>query len=251
MAQHDYSIANQSGLAFRQDVNNALAAIVSQNSGATEPSTTYAYMLWADATAGQLKQRNAANNAWVVIGSLGSVGWGLAPLASPSFTGTASFAGDVNMTGTGYLDLPVGTTAQRPGSPSSGMIRFNTSLGQFEGHNGTAWGEFGYAPGTTNFFCKAWVNFNGSGVVAIRASGNVSSITDNGVGDYTVNFTTALADANYAVITGATGAWATSNTARSIGISSTTAPTASAVRIVNIGTGTAEDTAYQQIAIFR
>jgi hypothetical protein len=47
--------------------------------------------------------------------------------------------------------------------------------------------------------CKAWVNFNGSGVVAIRASYNVSSITDNGTGDYTVNFTTALADANYAV----------------------------------------------------
>ena len=48
--------------------------------------------------------------------------------------------------------------------------------------------------GTT---CKAWVNFNGTGTVAIRASYNVSSITDNGTGDYTVNFTSALADANY------------------------------------------------------
>jgi len=46
---------------------------------------------------------------------------------------------------------------------------------------------------------RAWVNFNGTGVVAIRASGNVSSITDNGTGDYTVNFTTAMPDANYAV----------------------------------------------------
>ena len=46
---------------------------------------------------------------------------------------------------------------------------------------------------------KAWVNFNGTGVVAIRANFNVSSITDNGTGDYTVNFTTALADANYAI----------------------------------------------------
>ena len=45
--------------------------------------------------------------------------------------------------------------------------------------------------------CKAWVNFNGTGTVAIRASYNVSSITDNGLGDYTVNFTTAIADANY------------------------------------------------------
>ena len=49
------------------------------------------------------------------------------------------------------------------------------------------------------YFCRAWVNFNGTGTVAIRASGNVSSITDNGVGDYTINFTTAISDANYAM----------------------------------------------------
>jgi hypothetical protein len=48
------------------------------------------------------------------------------------------------------------------------------------------------------YACRAWVNFNGTGTVAIRASGNVSSITDNGVGMYTVNFTTAMQDANYA-----------------------------------------------------
>jgi hypothetical protein len=45
--------------------------------------------------------------------------------------------------------------------------------------------------------CKAWVNFNGTGTVAIRASYNVSSITDNGVGNYTVNFTSAMVDGNY------------------------------------------------------
>jgi hypothetical protein len=45
--------------------------------------------------------------------------------------------------------------------------------------------------------CRAWVNFNGTGTVAIRASGNVSTIRDNGTGDYTVNFTTAMPDANY------------------------------------------------------
>jgi hypothetical protein len=49
------------------------------------------------------------------------------------------------------------------------------------------------------YSCRAWVNFNGTGTVAIRASGNVSSITDNGVGIYTVNFTNALPDANYSV----------------------------------------------------
>lgn len=70
MAQHDYVIANQSGLGFRSDVNNALAAVVSQNSGAAQPSTTYAYQLWADTNAGLLKIRNAANNGWVSLYSL-------------------------------------------------------------------------------------------------------------------------------------------------------------------------------------
>ena len=52
--------------------------------------------------------------------------------------------------------------------------------------------------GSENYKCRAWVNFNGAGTVAIRASGNVSSITDNGSGNYTVNFTTAMPDVNYA-----------------------------------------------------
>ena len=52
--------------------------------------------------------------------------------------------------------------------------------------------------------CRVWVNFNSTGTVAIRAAFNVTSITDNGVGDYTVNFTTALPDVNYAPSFGAT-----------------------------------------------
>jgi len=52
------------------------------------------------------------------------------------------------------------------------------------------------------YACRAWVNFNGTGTVAIRASGNVSSITDNGTGNYTVNFATAMPDANYCVVSG-------------------------------------------------
>ena len=53
------------------------------------------------------------------------------------------------------------------------------------------------------FGCRAWVNFNGTGTVSIRASGNVSSIADNGSGHYTVNFTTALPDTNYCMVSGA------------------------------------------------
>ena len=55
----------------------------------------------------------------------------------------------------------------------------------------------GYGSSAVAYGCRAWVNFNGTGTPAIRGSGNVSSITDNGTGDYTVNFTTAMPDANY------------------------------------------------------
>ncbi len=143
MAQHDYVIANQSGASFRSDLNNALSAVATNNSGTSEPSTTYAYQWWADTNTGLLKVRNAANSAWVTVGTLATANLGLAPTASPSFTGTATFAGDVLLSGTGQLDLPAGTTAQRSGSPNSGMIRFNTTLSTFEGYNGTAWGSIG------------------------------------------------------------------------------------------------------------
>jgi hypothetical protein len=87
MAQHDYIIANQSGAAFRSDLNNGLAAIVSQNSGAAQPSTTYAYQWWADTTTGLLKLRNAANNAWITIGTLADANLGLLSLAGGTLTG--------------------------------------------------------------------------------------------------------------------------------------------------------------------
>jgi hypothetical protein len=57
--------------------------------------------------------------------------------------------------------------------------------------------------GVEVYTAKAWVNFNGTGTVAIRAQGNVSSITDNGTGDYTVNFTNALTDANFSCVASA------------------------------------------------
>ena len=82
MAQHDYVIDNQSAASFRADINTALAAIVSNNSGNTAPSTTYAHQIWADTTAGLLKMRNAANSAWLTIGTLGATNLGLVPAAS-------------------------------------------------------------------------------------------------------------------------------------------------------------------------
>jgi hypothetical protein len=83
---------------------------------------------------------------------------------------------------------------------------------------------------------RAWVNFNGTGTVAIRASGNVSSITDNSTGDYTLNFTTAMPDASYSLV-GTSIAYDTSQTGNSVAISGTntgspTTMTTSAVRIL-------------------
>jgi len=67
MAQHDYVIANQGFPAFRADLNSALAAIVSNNSGSSVPSTTYAYQLWYDTGNNQWKMRNADNDAFITL----------------------------------------------------------------------------------------------------------------------------------------------------------------------------------------
>jgi hypothetical protein len=88
MSQHDHDIANASGAAVRADINQVLAAIVTQNSGATEPATKFSFMFWADTTSNQLKMRNGANNAWIVLGSLDTTNLGLATKNSPALTGT-------------------------------------------------------------------------------------------------------------------------------------------------------------------
>ena len=178
MAQHDYSIANDSGANVRADLNNVLAAIVSQNSGASAPTTTFAFQLWADTTTGLLKIRNAANSAWVVVGTLADTNLGLATLASPSFTGTVTSAGNISMTGTGAIDVASGTAAQRPGTPSAGMIRFNTDDTTFEGYDGSAWGAIGGGGGASGGGSDAVFYENGQTVTSdytITASTNAMS----------------------------------------------------------------------------
>jgi len=99
--------------------------------------------------------------------------------------------------------------------------------------------------------CKAWVNFNGTGTVAIRASYNVSSITDNGVGNYTVNFTTAMVDANYAACSNSGTAGGTGQGAWTVPYSVATT-TAANVRISGSNSaGTVQDQDQVMIAIFR
>lgn len=113
-------------------------------------------------------------------------------------------------------------------------------------------------PSTTidgiNYSCRAWVNFNGTGTVAIRGSGNVTSITDNGTGDYTVNFTTAMSDANYsaigtAKIVGGVGG----QNIRIHNDAYTTAVTTTAVKVqvTNAGNSAVADSEMVNIAVFR
>ena len=109
----------------------------------------------------------------------------------------------------------------------------------------------GYGSVATAYGCRAWVNFNGTGTPAIRASGNVTSITDNGTGDYTVNFTTAMTDANYSTnVTGDVGG--VGDFAVGCTRDSSTARTTSLVRI-SIGTtaGASADSNVVAVAIFR
>jgi hypothetical protein len=114
-------------------------------------------------------------------------------------------------------------------------------------------GLVGTAP---SYSARAWVNFNGTGTVAIRASGNVSSITDNGVGDYTVNFTTALPDVNYSIVfgtTAATAAFITRQLAVAGSDTTTTLLSTSQVRITRGDTASSNlvDGVLNSVTIFR
>ena len=135
---HDYVLANAAGAAFRADLNTVLQEIQALNAGSSAPNTTVAYKLWADTTSNTLKMRNAANNAWISLGDLTAANLGLATLASPSFTGTVTSAGDLTLTGTGSIKLPVGTTGQRP-TPVTGDFRFNSTEGRAEVYTGSEW----------------------------------------------------------------------------------------------------------------
>ena len=101
-----------------------------------------------------------------------------------------------------------------------------------------------------NGSAKAWVNFNGTGTVAIRAAYNVSSITDNGTGNYTVNFTNAMSDTNYLMVCGGSEGNNTSNARFTNGFASATT-SASVYYSSYIGSITFNDAATVSVAIFR
>jgi hypothetical protein len=123
------------------------------------------------------------------------------------------------------------------------------AVGQFDSSGNFKFNS-GYGSVATAYGCRAWVNFDGTGTPAIRASGNVSSITDNGTGDYTINFTTAMPDTNYSV-SGTSGILIGSY-ASSCGIKDNSTPTTTSfilqVNQHNVG---ARDVNYVCVSIFR
>jgi len=142
-------------------------------------------------------------------------------------------------------------------STSSGLIQTADTSGvlQLQSNGTSAAGvsgsdfqmNSGYGSVATAYGCRAWVNFNGSGTPAIRASGNVSSITDNGLGDYTVNFTTAMPDVNYSVTSLNRSPAVTSGAATQIEVYNTTS-----VRFLTLNSSYNNYDAVQvSVAIFR
>jgi hypothetical protein len=226
MAEHDYVIGNQTAPNFRADLNNALLAIVSNNSSATAPAVTYANMMWCDTAANILYIRNEDNDAWIRLGTLDQT--------ADTFAAAVALASQA--------EAEAGTENTKVMTPlrveQAIVDRFNVS---------------GSAP---TYACRAWVNFDGTGTVAIRASGNVSSITDQGVGDYLINFVTAMPDANYIVVGTAMGTESAIDTrALSGGSGNLQTTTGASVRTVTLNTSSAHgggvDTPKVFVAIFR
>jgi hypothetical protein len=150
-------------------------------------------------------------------------------LTLPDNTGTV-----VSTASTGVV-TPTMLSTGAPSWDSSGNLSFNS----------------GYGSVATAYGCRAWVNFNGTGTPTIRSSGNVSSITDGGVGQYTVNFSTSMPDTNYAVV----GTAATSGTANGfVLVPGDTGRNTGSTFVYSITVGSSPtfyDTQAMNVAIFR
>lgn len=178
---------------------------------------------------------SAANNGGAVMFGANQGVWGA--IKGWLTDGTANTTGGMSM----YVRATTGaaTLTEQVRLAADGTFGFNS----------------GYGSMATAYGCRAWVNFNGTGTVAIRASGNVTSITDNGTGNYTVNITNAMPDANYAVAGTASGD--ASRPQFAVATAWDVAPTTSALRVYcgatgsDIQNGARYDSAYVSVAIFR
>ena len=149
---------------------------------------------------------------------------------------SADLSGSLNIQSNGTTVLGVTSTgASVTGTQSvSGNLSFNS----------------GYGSSAVAYGCRAWVNFDGTGTPAIRASGNVSSITDNGAGDFTVNFTTAMPDANYCAVATVSGNAISAGSVIATG-PYTSVPTTSAYRFISATSSAIVDCLYASVSVFR
>lgn len=271
--------ANPTGFDMRTELNNIIGALETCNSGTSEPLNTVQFMYWFDtsnATYYYLKQRNHDNTAWntilrytvaTKIVELVSNGTDLttsfalkANLASPTFTGTPTAPTPTN----GDNSTKIATTAfvlanaTIPDATETvkGKVELATNAEVQAGTDTTraitpAGMKAGLnASGTAPIYaCRAWVNFNGTGTVAIRASGNVSSITDIGNGNYTVNCMTAMQDTNYSV--GGSAGDGSTISGTSFASMTNSIPTSSSFSIVTWTTGANVDYPYINVQVFR
>jgi hypothetical protein len=163
--------------------------------------------------------------------------------------------------GTNYVSIiaPSAVTSNRtltlPDATGTVQVSGNAISGTTGSFSSDLSFNSGYGSVATAYGCRAWVNFNGTGTVAIRASGNVSSITDNGTGDYTVNFTTAMPDANYSSVVGLSTASGITVIAQiaSDNSGALITPTTSALRLTSLrrSDAAAADVQHYHIAVFR
>jgi len=170
-----------------------------------------------------------------------------------------TLSGNASGTGTFTIASPNSNSDRTVNLPDAGGDMVLTTATQtltnktFSGAQGFGTASLAEPTGTAPLFmCRAWVNFNGTGTVAIRASGNVSSITDNGTGKYTVNMTTAMPDANYSTNISCGHIVGVSDLVWALNDTSSATPTTSAFRIsTSIQTGAAADPSYVFAAVFR
>jgi len=141
-----------------------------------------------------------------------------------------------------------------PGADRIGFAEGGVQVGEFDASSNFLFNS-GYGSVAIAYGCRAWVNFNGTGTPAIRTSGNVSSITDNGTGNYTINFSTAMPDINYAAVGSASSGGdgfliVCSFNSRS---GSIVAPTTSAFRVYTrlSGTNSDNDPEYVYVSVHR
>ena len=203
-------------LMFPADVNNAfrevMADLADVNDGTvslTSPSAVSLGVTGNITVGGTVDGRDVATDGTKLDG--------IEALADVTDTANVTSAGAAMLTGATFTG-----SITAPDATFNGDLNFNS----------------GYGSAATAYGCRAWVNFDGTGVVSIRESGNVSSITDNATGDYRVNFTTAMADTNYAVVNNAATSYSTYSVVTSGTMRGSSSAATAVLQIHNVAGGT-------------